>query len=86
MSVGGEMTSGSLRAGLLDSDIEAPCPNCEYPVWIRLVEVVARCAVRCPACRSQIWLTDADGSVQNAATDIQNAMNDLMRQLGGMFK
>jgi len=80
------MTSGNLRSGLLDSDIEAPCPNCSYPVWIRLVEVVARCAVLCPACGCRIWLTDADGSVQNAATAAQDAMNDLMRQLGGMFK
>ncbi|SDC45460.1 hypothetical protein SAMN05660690_1503 [Geodermatophilus telluris] len=80
------MTGGSLRSELLDSDIEAPCPNCEYPVWIRLVEVVAHCAVLCPACRCRIWLTDADGSVQNAATDIDNAVDDLTRQLGGMFR
>lgn len=80
------MTGGSLKTGLLDSDVDVPCPNCQYPVWIRLVEVVARCAVVCPACRCRVWLSDADGSVQNAAADVENAMNDLMRQLGGMFR
>ncbi|SDF30002.1 hypothetical protein SAMN05660662_1782 [Blastococcus aurantiacus] len=80
------MTSGNFRLELLDSDIEVPCPSCEYPVWVRLVEVVARCAVLCPSCRCRIWLTDADGSVQNAASEVQDAMNALMRELGGMFK
>jgi hypothetical protein len=84
--MGGNVSGNGFRITLLDSDIDVECPNCEYPLWVRLVEVVARCAVVCPVCRCQVWLHDADGSVQNAATDVQNAMDDLMRTLGGMFK
>lgn len=80
------MSTGAFRLTLLDSDIDVNCPNCKYPIWVRLAEVVARCAVICPACRCQVWLRDGDGSVQNAATDMQNAVDDLMRTLGGMFK
>ena len=68
--------SRHFRLGLLDSDGDVPCPNCKYPFWIRLVEVVARCAVICPVCRCQVRLNDADGSVRNAAIDMQNAIID----------
>lgn len=78
--------SGSFKSGLLDSDIDAECPACEYPLWIRLVEVVAGCAVTCPACRSRVWLRDGDGSVQNAAAEIDSAMDELTRAIEGMFK
>lgn len=78
--------SGSFKSALMDTDLEAECPVCDYPVWIRLVEVVAGCAVFCPACRTRIWLKDADGSVQNAGDAIDDAMNELMRALGGMFQ
>lgn len=79
------MASGAFRLNLLDADIDVPCPSCEYPLWVRLVEVVAHCAVVCPVCRCQVWLTDAEGSVQNAASDIENPMDDLKRSLREMF-
>jgi hypothetical protein len=85
-TVGGHVSGGTFRLSLLNSDSEVACPNCEYPFWVRLVEVVARCAVVCPVCRCRIWLHDADGSVQNAATELQDAVDDLMLTLGGMFK
>lgn len=77
--------AGGFKLSLLDSDIDVPCPNCDYPFWVRPVEVVARCVVICPACRWQIRLIDAEGSVQNAANDIEHATDDLMRKLKGMF-
>lgn len=77
---------GSFKSELLDSDIDAECPGCEYPLWIRLVEVVAGCAVVCPVCRSRVWLRDGDGSAQNAATEIDNAMDELAQAIEGMFK
>ena len=79
------MANGSFRSGVIDSDIDVPCPNCEYPIWVRLVEVVAHCVVVCPVCRWQIRLNDAEGSVENVADDIENAMEDLMRTIKGMF-
>ena len=62
---------------LLGADVDIPCPQCGYPVWIRLVEAVVQTAVRCPACRARIWLVDDRGSVRNAAQDIQRAIGEL---------
>lgn len=73
----------SLATQMLHSDIEVPCPNCEYAIWVRLVEVVVQAAVLCPACRLRIWLHDADGSMHNIPGGIESALE---RATKGLFK
>ena len=68
---------GAFAYALLDTDVEIPCPICEYPVWIRLVEAIVQTAVRCPVCRTMIWLVDDRGSVRNAGQDIERAIGEL---------
>jgi DNA-directed RNA polymerase subunit RPC12/RpoP len=67
----------SFAYGLLDTDIDIPCPQCGYPIWIRLVEAVVQAAVRCPACRSRIWLVDDRGSVRNAGEEIERTIREM---------
>jgi len=43
----------SLATQTLHSDIEVPCPQCGYPLWVLWAEIVVQTAVRCPACRCQ---------------------------------
>lgn len=78
--------SDSFTAGLLDADLDTPCPGCGYPVWIRLVEVVAKTAVICPACRSRIWLIDDTGSVQSAGPQIERALNEMVKDINKGLK
>lgn len=78
--------SDSFAAGLLDADLDMPCPGCGYPVWIRLVEVVARTAVICPACRSRVWLIDDTGSVQSTGPQIEHAVNEMITGMNKRLK
>jgi DNA-directed RNA polymerase subunit RPC12/RpoP len=79
----------SVAYELLNSDVDVPCPNCAYPVWIRLVEVAAQTSVICPACRDRIWLKDDRGSVANVGDQIQQALSgltdDLQKAMRGLF-
>lgn len=68
---------------LLHSDVELPCPRCEYPLWLLLVEVVAQTAVICPSCRACVWLRDDAGSVQTAGAQVESMIDEA---LGGSFK
>ena len=77
-----DVVSGkSLQAHVLNLDTEAACPNCAYPVWIRLVEVAAKASVLCPACRTRIWLVDPDASVHNAPIEVQRVIDEAMDDL-----
>lgn len=67
-------------AGLVyDMDYDVPCPICGYPIWVRLVEVVAQVAVTCPCCRARVWLTDSGGSVQNMGGEIDRALDQMFK-------
>jgi len=70
--------------GLLAGDVDAPCPGCGYPIWIRLIEVVVQTAVRCPACRSRVWLVDDRASMRNAVEEVDEALAGLERAWKGL--
>ena len=69
---------------ILDTDIDVPCPKCAYPIWVRLVEVVAGATVTCPACRCRIRLVDESGSAQNLNEQIGQSLNRLTSALKGL--
>lgn len=71
----------SLGTQLLHSDLEVPCPECGYPVWVLYAEVVVQAAVLCPCCRVRIWLCDAQGGMQNAGDVIELELNQALRGL-----
>ncbi len=73
----------SLSTQMLHSDIEVPCPQCRYAIWVRWVEVVVHAAVICPACRCQIWLQDPEGGMQNAGAKIESSIRKTTK---GLFK
>jgi DNA-directed RNA polymerase subunit RPC12/RpoP len=76
----------SVAAEMLDTDLDLPCPGCGYPLWVRVVEVVAQTAITCPACRDRIWLRDDTGSVQNAGSQIERQIGQMVDDLDGALK
>jgi hypothetical protein len=68
-----------MTAFIYDSDYDVSCPLCEYPIWVRLIEVVAHVAVTCPCCRARIWLSDSDGSVQNSGEEMERALDQVLK-------
>jgi hypothetical protein len=68
------------EGALLREALDVECPKCGYPVWIQMVDVVAGCFVRCPACRGLIQLVDDRGSVATAYDDIGRAINELGKE------
>lgn len=61
-----------------DFDIEADCPACGYPMWVRRYEIVAQISVLCPCCRTTIRLVDADGSVQDIDRRIERQIEQML--------
>jgi hypothetical protein len=72
----------SLSTQLLHSDVELPCPRCEYSLWVLFVEVTAQTAVICPSCRARVWLRDDAGSVQTAGAQVESMIDEA---LSGLF-
>ena len=75
------VVTDSLGAQFLRGDLDLPCPNCEYPFWVTGVDVVAQVIVLCPCCRGRVRLVDSDGSMQNAAQVVEQAINEALRGL-----
>lgn len=71
----------SLATQLLHSDLEVPCPRCEYPIWVRWSEVVVQQTVLCPCCRIRVGLVDDRGGMQMAGNDIERHINDALKGL-----
>lgn len=70
---------------MIESDVEVPCPVCDYPVWVLLIEVVCQVAVRCPGCHTRVWLRDGDGSTTSAISQVQAAVDGLMVDMNKIF-
>ncbi|MEU4777483.1 hypothetical protein [Micromonospora sp. NPDC023633] len=66
--------SPSLASQILHGDHEIDCPECGYPVWIRLSEVVAQCTVTCPCCRLRLHLLDG-GQMQNLGDTLERQID-----------
>ena len=75
----------SLSLELAKHDFDAPCPRCEYPVWVVWAEVIAGVSLICPCCRVGIRLIDDGGSVQVAPRRMQEALESLEGKLRGTF-
>lgn len=73
----------SLTTRMLHSDIEVPCPQCGYDIWVLWVEVIVETAVLCPACRCRVWLRDAEGGMRNAGEKIESAIRQATK---GLFR
>lgn len=71
----------SLATQFLHSDVEVDCPACQYPIWVTWAEIVVQAVVRCPCCRIQIQLRDAEGSMQNAGQIIEQEINQALKGL-----
>lgn len=75
------VVTDSLGAQFLRGDFELPCPNCEYPFWVTGADVIAQVIVLCPCCRGGVRLVDSEGSMQNAAQVVEQAINEALRGL-----
>jgi hypothetical protein len=72
----------SLAVQFLHSDLEVECPGCQYPLWVTWAEVVVQAVVLCPCCRIRIQLSDAEGSLQNAARVVERVISQALKGLG----
>lgn len=72
----------SLSTQLLHGDLDdIPCPSCGFGLWVRFAEVVAECAVRCPVCRTEVWLRDERGTVHNAGAVIESTIEQVLKDV-----
>lgn len=71
---------------VLRSTVDVPCPECEYPVQIQLVDVVTQVHRRCPCCRVLIKLQDGGASMYGAMEDIDAALDGLFHGFGGTWE
>jgi alpha-glucuronidase len=71
----------SLATQLLRADLEVPCAECGYPMWIRYSEVVVQTTVTCPCCFVQIRLVDDTGSAQNAGEVVDQKIAEALKGL-----
>jgi hypothetical protein len=71
----------SLGSQFLHSDVEVPCPECGYLIWIRYAEIVVQTAVWCPCCRIRIWLRDAEGGMQTIGDAIERQFEQTLKDL-----
>jgi hypothetical protein len=72
----------SLSREFMSHTLDVPCPGCGYLVWVVMAEIVSGSMLICPCCRVGIRLVDETGSVQVAATAMQEAVDSL----GDVFK
>jgi hypothetical protein len=75
----------SLTGQLLHDDVPdgVPCPSCGFGMWVRISEVVVECAIRCPVCRTQVWMRDDRGNMQNLGSEIESMIEQTMKGLFG---
>lgn len=70
-----------MESWVLHTDLEVECPRCEYPIWVRGIEIVAQVVVTCPCCRARVRTIDADGSFQNGDRDIERQIEQALEKL-----
>lgn len=63
--------------------VEIRCPRCGYVLEVQLADVREQRRVFCPACKIAVQLVDRDASMSTALDEIEDAVNDVMRKLGG---
>lgn len=73
----------SLATQLLHSDLEVPCPECDFELWIRVAEILAECTVLCPVCRTRIRLRDDRGGTHNAGSMIESTLDSMIKEVFG---
>lgn len=76
--------AGSMVSNLLAMDLDVPCPQCGYGMWVQYVEIVTQTAVLCPCCRTRVLLRDPTGSMQVSGDAMQRAQEKLERSLKGL--
>ncbi|MET9252018.1 hypothetical protein [Nonomuraea sp. NPDC003709] len=74
----------SLATQFLKADLEIPCTQCSYPMWIRYSEVVAQATVTCPCCFVQVRLIDDTGSAQNAGEVVEQQIAQALKDIPGV--
>jgi len=61
--------------------IELECPQCGYHLDLLLKQVMVEEIVLCPGCLCDIQLIDESGSTQRAQREINEALNNLKKQI-----
>lgn len=75
----GSRLSGQLLHALIDVE----CPRCGYGFEVEMLDAATGVARWCPCCRIRIQLTEGGGEVHGAMEDIDAAIRDLQKMLGG---
>ena len=57
------------------------CPNCQFSLDVLCKQMMAEEIVICPGCLSEIQLVDDGSSLKHAQQEIDEAIEDLMRNL-----
>jgi hypothetical protein len=50
-------------------------------MWVTWAEIVVQAVVLCPCCRTRTQLSDAEGSMQNAAHVVEREINQFLKGL-----
>ena len=64
--------------------IELVCPRCGYVQDVQLLDARLERRMFCPGCKSTIQLVDGEASTHTALEQADQALKDLVGNLGGL--
>lgn len=68
---------GRVATFLDRASVPVPCPHCEYPLTVELLDVRLQRRVFCPCCKAPIQLVDDRASMDAASEQIDAALRSL---------
>lgn len=75
-----------LSSQVLRTLIAADCPVCAFTFEVELLDAATQVWRWCPCCRVHIRFNEGGGEVHGAMEDIDSAMRELERTLGGLTR
>ena len=73
--------SASIESQVLRMDADVECPQCRYPFWVRMSEVIVQTTVLCPCCHCRVRLVDERGSAATAGSVVASQVESLLSEL-----
>ena len=64
--------------------VSLECPGCGYAMDVQFLSVRLEETIFCSCCKLSVRLQDGGASAHRAQRDIEEAMNDLERELGNL--
>ena len=67
-------------------EVQAPCPKCNYILYVQLIDVKSEKIIFCHNCKSKIQLRDSNASSHKGIKDVNHAFDKLKKSLKKLGK